>query len=327
MIKLKDIGKNRLATMGIAAILVMIVHLWGATEWPMWLQHIQQFGQNGVDIFLFLSGLGCFYSISSRSTGEFYQRRFLRIIPSHLIVLIAYGLIKVLSWKYSVWDYYYENSLLAFITHGYTLGWFVSAILILYAITPLLYKLYTKRNVWYWILFAVILLIDSQMCFMNLGDMVYNIRELFFNRIPVYMLGFAVGDYIKKNPEHEVQLVSFKWIASTVALLALFFINSWFAPQSIVMDLCHYIAILLAPVCVLWLTYLFNHIPHQFITDIGNMSLETYLINEKLAILLWVYLPRSDNYIINLFAFVLTLIGADLIRRASNGITRKVQNL
>lgn len=40
MIKLRDIGKNRFAMMGIAALLVIGVHLWGAMEVPVWLQHI-----------------------------------------------------------------------------------------------------------------------------------------------------------------------------------------------------------------------------------------------------------------------------------------------
>lgn len=258
--------------------------------------------------------------MDTRGTKEFYKRRLQRILPPHLIVLITYGIVKVIFWKYSVWDYYYENSLFAFLTHGYTLGWFVSGILVLYAITPLLYKLLKKSKVGYWMLFCGILLSTSQIGFIHVSDIFYNIHELLLNRIPIYMVGLACGEYIKAHEDDELK-INAGFIIGSLVLISLFFWNS-FCNVTNVMDICHYLAILIAPMCCIWMAWFFNKFPCPSMQHIGRISLETYLLNEKIGILLYVYLPKSDNYIINLLAFVLTIFGADILRRVCNGFRK-----
>lgn len=312
--------------MGIAALMVIIVHLWGSSSIPLWLGNIQRFAQNGVDIFLFLSGLGCYYSISKRTVGDFYKHRLARILPSHLIVLTGYMLIECIGWKFSVIESYQYNSIFSFFLRGNTLGWFISSILVLYLITPLLYKLINKSKVAYWMIFTGLLVILSQLGFYTLGDTFYSIYELFLNRIPVYMVGIACGQYIQQNEEKNFKVSSLGFIGLTFGLLGLFFANSFFNTIN-TMSICHYIAILLAPVYCIWMAAFFNKFNCEFIQEIGKMSLETYLLNEKLAIILYIYLPKSDDYIINLLSFVLTLILGYYLRRVTDGATNKLQYL
>lgn len=63
---LELLSKYRTQLMGIAAIMIIICHAvsYGVVL-PSILKKITLYGNLGVDIFLFLSGLGCYYSLSN----------------------------------------------------------------------------------------------------------------------------------------------------------------------------------------------------------------------------------------------------------------------
>ena len=302
---LKDINKQRTAIMGVAAILVMMVHLWVSAE-PLWSENIRRFCQNGVDIFLLLSGIGCYYSMSKRTISDFYKRRVLRILPVYFTVSILYGAFQCYAWDITIWDYFCNNSLLSFFVLGVVKGWFIGAILVLYSITPLLYKLLQKNKAIYWTIFAAIIIISSQLYFYSIGDTLSTINELFFTRIPIYMLGLMAGDYIQQHEDKEIKF-SLSFIFISIGVLTLFFLNSWFNPVN-KMGMTHYISILLAPILVIWLAKLFHRFECPVLKKIGSISLETYLVNEKITFILVVLMPITDYYLVNLFGFILTII-------------------
>ena len=305
--------------MGVATLLVIVVHLWGADDAPQWIQNIQQFAQNGVDIFLFISGLGCYYSYTNNGTIKFYKHRAIRILPPYIIVLTAYILVQVLSWKYTFWESYSTNSIAAFFIQGIVSGWFVSAIVVLYLITPLLCELLNKKPTAYWLVFAGVLIFLSQVSYYYISDTFYNIKELFLNRIPIYMVGIFFGKYIKDNEEKELMVTKTGFIILSISIFILFFINSFFN-KTFRMDFCHYISILLSPICVIWMTFLFNKYPCPALQEIGNISFESYLLNEKIGLLIYVYIATADNYSINLIAFTLTIIFGYILRKVCSSV-------
>lgn len=83
----------------IAIILVMIYHYHG-TGVPSWLEPIKSIGWTGVDLFFVLSGyligfqlLKEYKETSAINFKQFYLKRFFRIIPAYLTMLIIYYLI------------------------------------------------------------------------------------------------------------------------------------------------------------------------------------------------------------------------------------------
>lgn len=75
--------------MGFAILWVMYFHipLKFATEVGWFIHRI---GFYGVDIFLFLSGLGVYYSLTKRpNVLGFYKARLVRILPAYIIVACA----------------------------------------------------------------------------------------------------------------------------------------------------------------------------------------------------------------------------------------------
>lgn len=107
-------------------------------------------GNVEVDVFLFLSGYGIFYSLS-RKPGliAFYIKRIQRVVIPYLIVGGAFWLIKdFIIGRESFGRFLYDYSLLSFWGEGIRIFWYISLICILYAISPYLYE--RHRVMFFW---------------------------------------------------------------------------------------------------------------------------------------------------------------------------------
>ena len=136
----KITSEYRTAIMGIAMLSVMLFHQYFTSVFPFNIFH--NIGNWGVDVFLFLSGMGLVRSLERNSLSIYYKRRFKRIIPSCIVCgTIKYVTILLLGPS------------VAALMDGLNLGWwslasldswFISTILILYTISPLLHNLLRK---------------------------------------------------------------------------------------------------------------------------------------------------------------------------------------
>ena len=98
----------------------------------------------------FLSGYGCFYSLSktkvtAKSVFGFYSRRFIRIIPAWFFIALFSAALKYFFAGVAFHDGLSQFSLLAFFTKGSLGCWFISVILVLYLVSPFFYEL-LKRS-------------------------------------------------------------------------------------------------------------------------------------------------------------------------------------
>ena len=83
---LELILSNRSFLMGVAMIMVIVYHLFCWVYNPIGIFNI---GYIGVDVFLFLSGLGLSYSYEKNSIVHFYKNRIKRIYPIYLLSVLA----------------------------------------------------------------------------------------------------------------------------------------------------------------------------------------------------------------------------------------------
>ena len=93
----KNIEKNRIAIMGFAAMWILILHVWypcfydnGAIP-NLFEGFIVGSGYVGVDIFMFLSAIGLFYSLENNSIIVFYKHRIKRLLFPVLIISIIFA--------------------------------------------------------------------------------------------------------------------------------------------------------------------------------------------------------------------------------------------
>ena len=84
------ISKKRSTIMGLAIIFILALHSFNNYHMG-YMQTIAQWGYWGVDIFLFVSGFGCYLSLyKNQGILNFYKKRISKIFPIYLPIAIVY---------------------------------------------------------------------------------------------------------------------------------------------------------------------------------------------------------------------------------------------
>ena len=98
------ISEYRAELMAISMFAILLTHL-KASFGVYALDRVALLCQGGVDVFLFLSGFGLYYSgMKSDNPLRFYSKRFKRIFPSFWVVmLLTFWLIDKLHWPNVLW--------------------------------------------------------------------------------------------------------------------------------------------------------------------------------------------------------------------------------
>ena len=237
-----DLSRYRAPLMGFAMIIVMLFH----TPLPGndLFYGLMRCGNNGVDMFLFLSGIGLWFSWTrplptsprgrsaygqtsvqgasplNENYGQtpppqgtppprggwerFYYRRFLRLYPSWLIIACLYYIPQY--WPHG--GGYSPNiyHLIANILTGWSFWriddltfWFVPAIMVLYLIAPFYMRLIQHNRVWRWLPVLMIVWYLLVRDYPPLWKAVGHV-EIFWSRIPVFLLGINAGEWAKALP-------------------------------------------------------------------------------------------------------------------------------
>ncbi len=286
---MQAISKNRTFLMGIAIALIMFCHNSLQISQPYialgWVA-LSDIAQCGVDIFLFLSGFGLFYSYSkSPEYLPFLKKRFLRIVPKYLIVVIPYATLLCLFNFCSFHEALDRYSLVGFFITGNRSQWFIAAILVLYLLFPLVYKLVQKNLLWMgasvfiWI-FSILL--RTLLPYSNIDT----VSEIFFIRIPIFIIGTKFGQ-IALRGEGDGRLVSFMKTHSgilTLLFFALCAVIRLFAFEYVWV----YLRLAFTPLSLALCFFLckirekLNEKVVRFITMMGAITLEIYLTHEKI---------------------------------------------
>ena len=191
----RSITSNKLFFSGVAIVGILLSHLIGVDqEHPVWA--IFYPGFVGVDIFLFYSGYGLCRSLENNTLKTFYMRRFKRIYPMLvLFTLLSYLITSFLHHShFTVYDVFCNLTTLNFWgLGGFKFEWYLSFIIYLYLLFPLLYRIVRK-----WFFTSVVI------SFCLLFAFLYFHREGWFyqcafSRIPIFLLGILC--YQRNTPE------------------------------------------------------------------------------------------------------------------------------
>ena len=200
---LQDISTCRSALMGIAILWVVFYHFGFHT--PI-ISHVTRFGYTGVDIFMFLSGFGLFYSLQKKQgLSNYLKKRVVRIFPSYFLIGIALSLFCYPDENF--WNYLWRCSTLGFWTNGIYYEWFIPSIVTLYCLFPFAFKLLAHdKTRQYQLLTVCCLVISIYTVFDN--DIIDNWHFLLVYRIPVFLFGALTAFYIAKQHSQK----EYNWI-------------------------------------------------------------------------------------------------------------------
>lgn len=305
--------------MGVAMLSIMLFHQYFCSTWPLNL--FQKVGFWGVEIFLFLSGMGLVRSLRKNTLKEFYRRRFLRIIPPCLVC----GLAKYISYQILISfspevSEHIDIRLLSIMSLDL---WFVYTIMILYISSPIIYNLLTKHITIY--ILAMLTVFFCSMIFVrpHIGDnwaSPAGVMSWTIERLPVFSIGMIAG-MMPNRLDTKTLRISYLSLMLAIFLTALL-------SHSILSEFLHSILeairVLALAIGTLALTHMIltaiNLIHNNLIIPlnfIGKYSFEIYLVHEYIfAVLLSLVMSYTINlYLVFLIFFAISFIAAPLMRK------------
>lgn len=204
------VSKYRNELFGVAAILVLLVHSIDY-DWPEKVRIVQEIfkqGSIGVDIFLFLAGVGLYYSLKKDSDiKNFMIRRIKRVlIPSLIIVIPGYILLDLIVNNIGVSRFFLDIFFLRFWIYGGDGTWYVSFTIILYLIYPAIYFFVLKRRsrFKFYTIFLLVLVLNVWLCLSVLEF--YSKYESSFARLPIFLLGCWAGEWVYGKKQYTIGL-------------------------------------------------------------------------------------------------------------------------
>lgn len=258
------VAKHRGAIMGFAALWIMFFHVWSvvtaqSSPFHFTAEFLKRIGFCGVDIFFLLSGIGLTYSIKKGGLALFYYKRVKRII----IPFAAIGIIRCVLENWGAATLFRNLLGINFYTKSiYSFLWFVPAILTLYLLFPLYYKLLELSKKPY--VFTACALLIWLICSLLVRDSMRNDLFGFTNRIPVFLIGVLVGNRLQSKDKADFTLIN--WVC-----------------------------VILALILGLYLSYITNYKSMYVLVPVSNCCVPNLLISISLSILLAKLFDLLDN--------------------------------
>lgn len=292
-------------------------------------------GNCGVDVFLFLSGIYLFFSVSKDANiHHFYIKRALKIFLPFFLIDGLFWLYQCIWIRKDVLDFISNMTFYSF-WNGSSVKtvWFIALLVPLYILYPFIYK-GIRRSMNYPVICIVyifsIIIFSYACCYLiSLNDYSYfKSIEIAMTRIPVFLLGCYCGKLTFEKKE----------IPSIILLLTLMILlwglyYFYFHPFSLV-KAYRIPYFFIGPSIAIWGCIIFDIINNKYINKIlsflGGISLELYLSHVIFRILtINLNLYNSTNFVSNyhryLIAVVVVSIGISfIVSKLCNYIAHKI---
>lgn len=294
------ISSFRTELMGVATLLVLLYH--GNFFGSQIGRAIAAEGQVGVEMFLFLSGVGLYFSMrKNENVFVFYRHRFMRIIPSYLIIAIPlYAIIFFLLGPRKISIFLYHIFQVGFLLPNelrHCTLWYVPFIVILYILYPVWYFLTKAFRNGKTLVFAL-LIVAALLC--ELASVVFlpglYVRDgtgglaLQVCRLPIFLIGcYAAFAVQERKRLRAFPLAFFSALAfAAIRLLATLCVDKR-SPLYISLIWKSRVFLALAIICACVLLFGLSHSPDgkkpvvlRVLAFVGKYSLEIYLLQELL---------------------------------------------
>ena len=198
-IELANISRYRGELMGIAMIFIFLFHV-ALPRYNMFFG-LRRIGNIGVDMFLFLSGVGLWFSwMKHPSVKRFFKRRYLRVYPAWLIISCLYYIPHFHGHSFSAWINLIGEVTInwGFWLHGELTFWYIPAMMMLYLFAPSYIQLIRRHPVYRWLPVVMILWCILVQYVSPIHNAVGHI-EIFWSRVPIFFIGINKELTIQKR--------------------------------------------------------------------------------------------------------------------------------
>ena len=267
------ISASRVQLMGAFIIVIMLFH--GSFDALGWVSYpFRVYGHWGVDVFLFLSGFGLYFSLKKSVPDgllPFYKRRMVRIIPAAVVVGGILYMCGMADWL----------GLL-----GLNL-WYIRTALVLYLFSPVIYHLlvnwHATRALVLLTLLAVVGIIVAVPLLRHSGFVWQTTISWTLARLTAFVLGMYIAhmDFSVKQLLHPAYV-----IIAVLSLLSALYFHLERAQQGAFSNYLHLLPYTLVafalPLCLVLLSMFIPTKSGGVITFIGSCTLELYLVHEAI---------------------------------------------
>lgn len=291
MFDLNLINKYRKEIMGFAIIWVMCLHCYAKLTEELHIPvaaFVFSQGNLGVEIFLFLSGIGLYYSMSKDSAPlPFYWRRIKRVVLPWLLLSCPYWIVKtVIVDREGLGSFFLNWTGFSFWRDGITTVWYVAFIILLYVLYPVVFRIQQNKSI---LLFAVIgAVFLANFAMLWLCPAYYDKTEIALSRIPIFLLGSYVGALLKNKVWNDRKQVGFA--VYTLVLLVVYvlgIISNYYEKNLFSYELGKLMIRLgggaVALLLIAGLSLLFEKVSLSFVrnglSSLGEITLEVYLFH------------------------------------------------
>lgn len=281
--KLKQLLPYRNHWLGLAMIWIVLSHSGIQFHSSFW-NHIKSWGYGGVDICLFASGIGCYFSLDKDpDLLRFLKRRALRLLPTYYVFMAAWIPIILVTSEMSfsvILGNLFGVQTLTGITGAF--NWYISGLVTMYILAPYFKHIADHnscaRSQFLFIIFLLLLSIPF-----------WTVRNLIIiiTRLPIFYIGTITAKACKNGYTLSKSWLYLSFLCIPVGFLLLYIAEIW-APNLLwIYGLHWYPFILITPGLCFLITKLAYWVETQIILSkildslniIGKNSFEIYLVH------------------------------------------------
>ena len=282
-IELHNISRFRGELMGIAMLFIILFHVSLPQSDAFF--GLRRMGNIGVDIFLFLSGVGLWFAWTQHpSITYFFARRYLRIYPAWLIVACLYYIPDFIHGEG-------HSQSLSDTVGDITINWdcwlngeltfcYIPAIMMLYTVAPVYVQLIVKHPIYRWLPVVMIMWCILVQWVTPIHDLVGHL-EIFWSRLPIFFIGINCGEMVRRQATMDGASIWLIVLIFTMALCASVFLEQQLHGQfPLYVERMLYIPLTVTAIFIL--NRVLCHTPEWFNQTcrfIGALSLEAYLLH------------------------------------------------
>lgn len=326
-IELANISRFRAEQMGAAMLFVILFHVALDRGDPFY--GLRRCGNVGVDIFLFLSGVGLWFSwVKTPDVLRFYRRRLLRIVPTWIVVATAFYLSDYLGarrFSHSIVDLIGDITInWDFWLHDELTFWYVPAIMALYLVAPWYMRLVQSRPVYRWLPLLMVIWCVMVQWVLPIHHAVGHI-EIFWSRVPIFFIGINFGEMVRTRRQLSSDAVWLLLVTFLMTFGTCFYLEQVRHGQfPLFVERMLYIPFTVCTVLVM--NRIFRRTPqwvNRLFRFVGALSLEAYLIHIHF-VLVYVQPYHLGYWLTFLVTVAITLPIAWLLQRLIGLVTARL---
>lgn len=284
-IHLADVSRFRGELMGAAILFIILFHVPLSRGDAFF--GLRRCGNVGVDMFLFLSGMGLWFAwVKNPSVRHFYLRRMLRLLPVWLVVAVGYYLPRF-DWQWSHVPDFVGDVIVnwGFWHHGELAFWYIPAIMMLYLWAPLYLRLIQRAPLYRWLpVLAMVWCVAVQ--WVGPVHQAVGHLEIFWSRVPVFLIGINCGELVRRKVQLDATAL---WLIvvtfAATAALCIYLEQMLHGRFPLFIERMVYIPLTLT--LLILLCRLLAAVPswaRRGLAFVGGLSLELYLIHNHFVL-------------------------------------------